>query len=454
MKQESKSTLQNYEIRINKVISYINNNLSENLSLEKLSHIAHFSASHFHKIFKELAGETLNNYIQRVRLETAANKLLHNPSLSITEIAMSCGFSSSATFARAFKNNFGISATDFRQESLKKPNSDTFVNSFKLHYGTHVDAVAIDVQEKQPSKFKHPFLKNYSPSEYNGHHQIWAITQDNRGVLFFGNSEKGIIEFDGINWRNIGIPNGTVRSLDVDEEGRVYVGGIGEFGYLDTAGGTKFVSLTDLLSDEHKIFSDVWKTIVTKKGVYFQTEHNIYHWDFDKMTIIKSENSFFSIEKVHDKIFVFQKNAGIMKLEKGKLVSLPGVEEINDKNMSVYVILPFVNENMLILSEKSGAFLYDNKKLTPFKTEVDELLFSSRVYCGAILPGGLFAIGTKNCGVFIFDEDGRVKYIVNNSNGLRDNNTRALLVDRQNALWLGLNNGIARIEEANFFTRI
>ncbi|MCP4640771.1 MAG: AraC family transcriptional regulator, partial [bacterium] len=68
----------------------------------------------FHRIFKAMVGETLNQFIRRVRLEKAANLLLTNPRDSITEIALSCGFSSSAAFARDFKGAFGMSASAWR----------------------------------------------------------------------------------------------------------------------------------------------------------------------------------------------------------------------------------------------------------------------------------------------------------------------------------------------------
>jgi AraC family transcriptional regulator len=61
-----------------------------------------------------MVGETLNHFIQRIRLEKAALRLVSNPGVSITEIALDSGFSGSATFARAFRDMFGMSATEWR----------------------------------------------------------------------------------------------------------------------------------------------------------------------------------------------------------------------------------------------------------------------------------------------------------------------------------------------------
>jgi AraC family transcriptional regulator len=103
-----------YRSRINQVIDYIEKNIDKDLLLEDLARVAHFSPFHFHRIFGAMLGETLNQFIQRIRIEKAAVKLINQPKKSITEIAFDCGFSGSATFARAFKAAFGISASQWR----------------------------------------------------------------------------------------------------------------------------------------------------------------------------------------------------------------------------------------------------------------------------------------------------------------------------------------------------
>jgi len=96
------------------VIDYIEANIGKDLSLEELARVAHFSPFHFHRIFRAMAGETLNNFIQRIRVEKAATKLVLNPKKSITEIAFECGFSGSSAFARVFRETFHTSASDWR----------------------------------------------------------------------------------------------------------------------------------------------------------------------------------------------------------------------------------------------------------------------------------------------------------------------------------------------------
>lgn len=104
-----------YFARIHRAQDFIDRHLAGPLSLEEVARAANFSPFHFHRIYSAATGETLNQYIQRVRLERAASLLRMIPEASITSIALDHGFASSATFARAFKAFFGISASEYRR---------------------------------------------------------------------------------------------------------------------------------------------------------------------------------------------------------------------------------------------------------------------------------------------------------------------------------------------------
>ena len=92
-----------YQQRINKAIDFIEKHYSDDLTLDLLAREANFSKYHFHRIFYTLIGETLFEFIQRIRLEKAASRLFLNKDLPISDVAYDCGFSSPSVFARAFK---------------------------------------------------------------------------------------------------------------------------------------------------------------------------------------------------------------------------------------------------------------------------------------------------------------------------------------------------------------
>ncbi len=125
----SQSMRVEYIARINRVIDHIEKHLDKEHTLETLSNVACFSPFHFHRIFKTIMGETLNQFINRLRLQKAASQLITNPKKSITEIAFDTGFSSSATFARSFKQYFGFSASQWRFKENQSDSKNRKINS-------------------------------------------------------------------------------------------------------------------------------------------------------------------------------------------------------------------------------------------------------------------------------------------------------------------------------------
>ena len=115
------SLYDDYISRVNSVQDYINDNLDRELSLEELAGVACFSVFHFHRIFRSVVKEPLYQYILRLRLEKAAGELLYRKNKSVTDIAIECGFSDSAVFARSFKKRYGLSSSRFRTVNFKNP---------------------------------------------------------------------------------------------------------------------------------------------------------------------------------------------------------------------------------------------------------------------------------------------------------------------------------------------
>ncbi len=103
-----------YRSRINLAVDYIERNLGRDFALEEIAAVAGFSKYHFHRIFHTFTGETLFQFIQRLRLEKGATMLLNDPAKPVTDIALECGFAGSSSFAKSFKQYFGYTATNWR----------------------------------------------------------------------------------------------------------------------------------------------------------------------------------------------------------------------------------------------------------------------------------------------------------------------------------------------------
>ena len=101
-------------VNIEKVIDYIENNLSNKLDLEKISEAVHYSKYHLHRLFSDTVGMTVHDYVGRRQLTEAA-KLLVFSDRPIIEIAFICGYESQQAFSSAFKSMYKIPPAQYRE---------------------------------------------------------------------------------------------------------------------------------------------------------------------------------------------------------------------------------------------------------------------------------------------------------------------------------------------------
>lgn len=108
-----KTTQEEYQKCVNAVVDYINLHLGEEIDLKSLARISHFSPFYFHRIMKAFLGEPIGTFIVRTRTEAAA-RLLRYSSTSISDIAYRIGYASPSSFSKIFKQMYGISPTEYR----------------------------------------------------------------------------------------------------------------------------------------------------------------------------------------------------------------------------------------------------------------------------------------------------------------------------------------------------
>ncbi len=111
-----KSTQQLYTERILSVLVFIQKNLDDKLSLEEYARVAHFSPYHFHRIFRGMVGESLQEHIRRLRLERAAMRL-RRTDRTIIEVALEAGYATHEAFTRAFRTVCGCSPSQYRRDT-------------------------------------------------------------------------------------------------------------------------------------------------------------------------------------------------------------------------------------------------------------------------------------------------------------------------------------------------
>ncbi|MBE9468653.1 MAG: PAS domain S-box protein [Bacteroidetes bacterium] len=300
------------------------------------------------------------------------------------------------------------------------------------------------------------FTRNYTPKEYQASTQNWSIVQDKRGVMYIAN--QGILEFDGETWRIILISNrSSARSFSIDSLGVVYVGAVGEFGYLapNENGKLHYVSLAQSLDSKFKRFSDVWSTNSTKEGSYFLTDNFLFHYNGKKIKVIKKTAKYFYLSMlVNGELYVQEIGAGLKKIVGDSLQLIPKGEFF--LNSKIFSILPFEKNKLLIATRNKGLFVYSSingkTKIVPFENlsqgakQINQFIVDNKIYGGVKLQNNSFAISTIRNGVIVFNTKGEVLNIINKESSLQNNVVYSIFKDRNEGLWLGLDKGISHVD--------
>ncbi|MFT5618499.1 MAG: serine phosphatase RsbU (regulator of sigma subunit), partial [Arenicella sp.] len=295
-----------------------------------------------------------------------------------------------------------------------------------------------------------PFLKNYSATTYKLHTQNWAATQDKRGVMYFANT-YGILEYDGVNWNVIKVPNkSTVRSLAVGENGEVFVGATGEMGYLkpDSLGRMKYHSLMSLLDSSNNDFGEIWTVLVRGKDVFYQGRDFMYRYRDGKLKSWDLGGSLYHRSFLIDQqIYVRVVGKGLMVMKGEEFELVEGGEVLSDKRVSVMV--GFGARKILIGTRKNGFFLLTKSlksTIEPIFQNIKKQFSEAELYSGIRLSSGEFVFGTLNNGAFLVNSKGEVLQSFSIAEGLTSNKIYNLFQDKHKAIWLCTDNGISNME--------
>ena len=120
------AALDHYTARMRRVLDHIDRHLDGDLDLEAVSSVAAFSKFHFHRQFKATFGLSLHRYVLLARLRRASKQLAGAEGQSVTDIALDAGYETPDAFARAFRQRFAQSPSDFR----KSPDWEPWLRAF------------------------------------------------------------------------------------------------------------------------------------------------------------------------------------------------------------------------------------------------------------------------------------------------------------------------------------
>ncbi|MBN2174638.1 MAG: hypothetical protein JW731_10925, partial [Bacteroidales bacterium] len=294
-------------------------------------------------------------------------------------------------------------------------------------------------------RYGKPFIKNYTRSDYLAGQQNWMITENKDGRLFFANNE-GLLEFDGQNWNIYPISNGIIiRSLLIDDNNRIYVGGYNEFGYFeaDERGSLSYHSLMELLSPEYRDFEEIWRIHNTPEGLVFQSYSQLIILKDGAVKVIPAPGIFHFSFYINGQLLLVDKTEGLLRFTMGNFYPLIGTDLL--KGHEIIAVIPFGNQYLFATAEM-GLYVYNGNTLKEWINPASVFLKKNQVFSGERINADLLAFGTIQDGLLICTNEGKIIQKINREKGLQNNTVLCIMKDSFGNLWLGTDNGIDYLE--------
>lgn len=294
-----------------------------------------------------------------------------------------------------------------------------------------------------------PPIQNYRIFEYKADSKNWGLSANDEGELFIANNQ-GLLHFNGEEWTLHKLPHETTIRSVVHKGQKIYTGSYEEFGYWQKSayGELEYTSLTHLIENHEFTNEEFWQILPYDNGLLFRSFSTIYRYENDQINVIDVNIVVSKIAMFRNDIVVAGGEGELYRLENGKLTPF-----IDDTVLKGKTIIDMVEteQGLLVGTKLDGCYILQNQMITPWDDQINNELKMQQLNRILVLDSGQLVFGTIKNGIYLYNRPKGVWDILNRENGLQNNTVLALL-QFDDQLWAGLDNGIDRIQLNNPIT--
>tara|TARA_Y100001980_G_C14556878_1_gene352188 strand:- start:46260 stop:49184 length:2925 start_codon:yes stop_codon:yes gene_type:complete len=301
---------------------------------------------------------------------------------------------------------------------------------------------------------KIPISTTYHTEDYNGGIQNWDITQDQRGFIYVANN-FGLLEYDGRIWKNHTVDNNTrVRSVYVNDQNKIFIGGQNQFGYFepDPNGNLVFTSLYEQLAGEARDLDDIWKIVRFRDMILFSSFKGLAMYDGQSVKRIDPQFEIGLVFNLADRLFIHSPGKGLLTWDGQNFTLIPNSQFLGNDLISG--IIPYRNNGLLIFQKNGSVYQYESTIFRKWEIDFTDFLENAIVNMVTPLSNNNIALATQNSGLIIVSPEGKLLQHLTKDKGLNDRTVLAIYEDQFSNLWVGQNNGITLVELASPFSLI
>lgn len=297
-----------------------------------------------------------------------------------------------------------------------------------------------------------PLITVYPPEAHKAGPQTFDLTQDSRGILYFGNLH-GLVTYDGAWWHLTQLPDEQAAlAVASDSRGRVALGLVNDFGYIspgnpETHG---YQSLVGGLPLAKRQFGDVRAICATQAGFVYLTERSVIFWSDGSPRIVAEYPDDAAPRGClgrGNEVFL-RSPKGLSRLDLTVMKIAPA--GIVDK--SVHHIFERQDGQIIVAIKDEGLALVRDGAATSFAPAANQWLQGKLVSGGCTLRDGRIVVTTRQHGLIVLSPEGEILQTIREDAGLPDAILNEARVDREGSLWLAMEGPIVRIDLASTVT--
>jgi len=296
------------------------------------------------------------------------------------------------------------------------------------------------------------FVINHKKDKFGRGTKTWQIKTYDNNHIFFAN-KNGVLQYNGDTWHLYPLRSGSdARSLYISEkQGRIYVGGESEFGYLepDGTGQLTYTPLSAAFNERYNLFGGYWGVFELDNMIYYVSDHHVVKQINETFTSIESEFKIDCSAVINGVLYVGTFN-GIWMLVGNTWIPAQGSESVSNK--TIRAIVPYKN-GYLAATAFDGLFYGTSESVNPITTGAEDFMRRNEIFSLAATDTHI-AVGTIHKGLLLIDTETASFSYYNEQNGLQNNTVLSICFDKTGDLWLGLDNGIDYISLRNSLTNL
>ncbi|WP_340106322.1 helix-turn-helix and ligand-binding sensor domain-containing protein [Rhodohalobacter sp. 8-1] len=295
-----------------------------------------------------------------------------------------------------------------------------------------------------------PLLQNFTPTDYNHRGKIWDIDSAPNGIIYM-TADKGLLEFDGDQWKGFDGSDGITRSVLVASDTLIYTGSDLDFGFWkrNAFNNFEYTSLYPFKEDLNQISEEFWNVHTLNDNVFFVSSSNIYVYRDQNLTKIPAPKEIDNSFRINNTLYFVDKQEGLFELQNLSPVRL---SSLGDNNSIEVTGMYAQGESLILVTQNSGLYQFSNGNLSSVRSKLSESLKAANVFSFETINDSYLAFGTILEGVYISDKNGNVAHHITKNKGLKNNTVLSVHYSEAGKLWLALDFGAAFIDLSNEFT--